>query len=396
MVRERHLDARLRRERLTSSDPAGARQAHLEQQLTVAARLTSAMSASVDADEIARNVVTELHETFDVYLAVIQRLDPDGVLRIVAGAGPLADVIDEFLLHNQPVTEGVNGRVARTCAPALIADTRLDPDYAVRDPHTDPRSELSLPILVEGQVWGVLNLEEVRTRAFDQTDVTLMELIAAQLGATFHRCRLYRELEGAFATTLTVLCSAAEANDAYTAAHEQDVAVLAAQVGVELGLDAADLRALRYAALTHDLGKLVVPSEILNKRGPLDDREWAVMRRHTVVGADLLRQIPFFAAVHPLVRSHHERWDGTGYPDGLSGTHIPVGARILAVCDAYNAMVTDRPYRDALPKAQAVAELRANAGTQFDASVVAALLRALDAAGDVRATSSLRASMISP
>jgi HD-GYP domain-containing protein (c-di-GMP phosphodiesterase class II) len=130
------------------------------------------------------------------------------------------------------------------------------------------------------------------------------------------------------------------------------------------------------------LGKLVVPSEILNKRGPLDDREWAVMRRHTVVGADLLQQIPFFAAVHPLVRSHHERWDGTGYPDGLSGTHIPVGARILAVCDAYNAMVTDRPYRDALPKAQAVAELRANAGTQFDASVVAALLHTLDDAGD--------------
>jgi putative nucleotidyltransferase with HDIG domain len=312
-----------------------------------------------------------------VYLAVIQRLDPDGSLRVVASAGPLAGVMAEFLLLEQPMTAGVNGRVALSSTPALVSDTRLDPDYIVRDPRTDPLSELAVPIFVEGRVWGVLNLEEVRPGAFDQDDVTLMELIAAELGGTLHRCRLYDELENAFTTTLTVLCSAAEANDSYTAAHEQDVAKLALATAIELRLNAAEQLSVRYTALTHDLGKIGIPSEILNKPGPLDDREWELMRQHTIIGAELLRKIPFFEHVHPLVRSHHERWDGTGYPDRLAGSQIPIGARIVAACDAFNAMVTDRPYRAAMSRADAVAELRSNCGSQFDAAVVEALLRTL-------------------
>ncbi len=364
-------------DRLTSANPTQARQAYLEQQLAVAARLTAAMAASVDADVVARSVVEELHVTFGAYLAVIQRLDPDDVLRVVASAGPLAEAMGEFLFVEQPVSEGVNGRVARTAMPALIPDTRLDRDYVVRDRDTDPRSELAVPIFVQGRVWGVLNLEEVRVSAFDQADGTLMELIAAELGGTLHRCRLYHELEDAFATTLTVLCSAAEANSSYTAAHQQDVAELTAGVATELGLSDEEQRTVRYAALSHDLGKIGVPTEILNKGGPLDAREWQVMRRHTVLGAELLAEISFFADVHPLVRSHHERWDGSGYPDGLRETQIPLGARILAACDAYNAMTTDRPYRAAMTDSDARAELRRSAGTQFDEAVVDALLRTL-------------------
>jgi putative nucleotidyltransferase with HDIG domain len=386
---ERHLAERPLWERLANTDPERARQLYLEKQLTVAGRLSAAMAESVDVDEVVRRVVDELHSTFGVYMAVVQRLDDDGVLRVVASAGPMAEVLNAFLVFEQPVSTGVNGRVARTATSALVPDTRRDPDYVVRDPATDPLSELAVPILVDGCVWGVLNLEELRTHSFDRGDLTLLELVSAELGGALHRCKLYHELENAFTTTLTVLCSAAQASDAYTAAHEEDVAELATRVAAEMRLQPSEQRAVRYAALTHDLGKIAVPSHILNKPGPLDVDEWEVMRRHTIVGSELLRKIPFFADVHPLVRSHHERWDGGGYPDGLAGDSIPIGARILTVCDSYNAMVTNRPYRAALNGSEATAELTRNAGSQFDPGVVEALLRLVEAPSSRQAVTRL-------
>jgi putative nucleotidyltransferase with HDIG domain len=373
-VRDEHLARPSLWDRLAAQDPAGARQAYLEKQLTVAGRLSSTMAAAVDPVAAAQGVADELHTTFGIYLAVVQQLDEDDRLRVVAAAGPLAEAIEDFLLREQPIDTGVNGRVARTGKSVLVSDTRVDPDYLVRDRATDPLSELSVPIFVQGRVWGVLNLEEAHAKAFDRGDATLLELVATELGATIHRCRLYQELERAFTTTLSVLCAAAEANDGYTAAHEQGVAELSAGVASQMALSPTERQILHYAALTHDIGKLAVPSEILNKPGPLDAGEWAIMKRHSAVGADLLRQIPFFNDVHPIVRSHHERWDGGGYPDGLQGLDIPLGARVLAVCDSYSAMVTDRPYRRAMSRSAAEAELERNAGSQFDPEVVCALM----------------------
>jgi putative nucleotidyltransferase with HDIG domain len=376
-VREEHLSRMSLWDRLAAQDPASARQVYLEKQLLVANRLSSTMAAAVDPVEAAQRVADELHTTFGIYLAVVQQLGEDGRLRVVAAAGPLAEAIEDFLLREQSIDSGVNGRVARTAKTVLVRDTRLDPDYLVRDLATDPLSELSVPIVVEGRVWGVLNLEEAHTNAFDEGDATLLELVATELGSTLHRCRLYQELEQAFTTTLRVLCAAAEANDGYTAAHEEGVAELAVGVASQMGLSTGEQQTVRYAALTHDIGKLAVPSEILNKPGPLDPDEWTVMKRHSIVGAELLRQIPYFSDVHPIVRSHHERWDGNGYPDGLQGAEIPLGARILTACDSYSAMVTDRPYRRAMSRSAAEAELMGNAGSQFDGDVVDALRRHL-------------------
>ena len=376
-IRDEHALAPGLRERLSRADPAGAHGAYLEEQLALAERLTEAMAAAMDPIVLAAEVVTELHHTFGVYLAVIQQLDPDGILRIVASAGPLAEQGGRFLLMEQPLSVGINGRVARTGEPALVGDTSTDRDYAVRDPATDPLSELSVPIRVDGHVWGILNLEEVEAYAFDEADATLMRTVANQLGVALHRIRIYAELEHALVTTLTVLGAAMEARDAYTALHEEAVAELAVQIAAELGLEPVQRRAIRYAALTHDLGKLAVPNEILHKPGPLDDAEWAIMRRHTIVGAEMLARIPFFDDVHALVRGHHERWDGGGYPDGLRGDAIPIGARILCVCDSFNAMTTTRPYREAMTPAAALLELRRCAGTQFDERVVDAIERVL-------------------
>jgi HD-GYP domain-containing protein (c-di-GMP phosphodiesterase class II) len=347
---------------------------YLRVQLRLAARLTARLAATNDVQEMVQLLVEELHRTFAFYLVAIQRLDPDGKLRLIAGRGALAEVMTEFLLVEQSSSEGVNGRVARSGITALVGDTRQDPDYIARDRKTDPRSELSVPIVVDGGVWGVLNIEAPEPDAFGEADAVLVETIAASLGSSVHRAMLVADLEQTFTTTLTALMSTVEAKDDYTASHEQQVADLTQRVALRLGMSASRAADVRYAALLHDVGKVAIPSEILLKPGPLTEEEWAVMHSHAAVGGALVARIPAFAHLAPAVRASHERWDGRGYPDGLAGEQVPLAARIIAACDTYEAIVTDRPYRPARSAAAAAEELRRVAGTQLDARVVDALL----------------------
>jgi HD-GYP domain-containing protein (c-di-GMP phosphodiesterase class II) len=164
--------------------------------------------------------------------------------------------------------------------------------------------------------------------------------------------------------------------------HCTDVAELAVAVGGRLGLDRHACLLVRRAAELHDIGKAAIPDAVLNKPGPLDETEWAFMRRHTLIGERIVARAEALAPVGPLIRSSHERWDGGGYPDGLRGEQIPLGARIVAVCDAYAAITTDRVYRAGRPAHEALVELRRCAGTQFDPAVVetfAAVLAERDA-----------------
>ena len=154
--------------------------------------------------------------------------------------------------------------------------------------------------------------------------------------------------------------------------HSGQVSELAAVVGRELGLSEDQLQPIEHAAELHDIGKVAIPDAILSKPGPLDEPEWEFMRRHTVIGQRIVGAAPALSVVAELIRSAHEHWNGAGYPDGLAGEEIPVGARVICVCDAYHAMTTDRPYRLARSAEEALAELRRCAGTQFDPDVVAA------------------------
>jgi putative nucleotidyltransferase with HDIG domain len=183
------------------------------------------------------------------------------------------------------------------------------------------------------------------------------------------------ELSRAYRGTALLLRDLLEEDDEYTGHHTEDVVELAVKVADEMGLDEDVRRETEMGALLHDIGKIAVPDEIINKPGPLDDDEWAIMRTHTIEGERMLKQVGgLLSSVGVVVRASHERWDGGGYPDGLAGEEIPVAARICSACDAFNAMTTDRSYRKALPLEVAVAELRANSGTQFAPDVVDALL----------------------
>jgi HD-GYP domain-containing protein (c-di-GMP phosphodiesterase class II) len=186
------------------------------------------------------------------------------------------------------------------------------------------------------------------------------------------------ELKNAYQGTSYLLGDMIEADDAYTGSHSRDVVELVLAVAERLGLDADAQRMAEFTALLHDVGKIRIPPEIINKPGPLDDDERALMNTHTILGEEMLERAGgLLGEVAPLVRSCHEHWDGNGYPDKLAGEDIPLVARIVCTCDAWSAMTTDRSYRKALSHEAALAELRSCAGTQFDPQVVDALLATL-------------------
>jgi HD-GYP domain-containing protein (c-di-GMP phosphodiesterase class II) len=195
------------------------------------------------------------------------------------------------------------------------------------------------------------------------------------------RVRIDHELElrDAYRGTAFLLGDVVEADDSYTGIHSRDVVELTLKVVDELGLSASERRDAEFAALLHDVGKVRVPNEIINKPGSLTPEERAIMERHTIEGERLLHRVGgLLGEIGRVVRSCHERYDGQGYPDGLTGERIPLLARIVSCCDAFNAMTSDRSYRKAMPLADAVAELRRGSGTQFDPQVVHALVASLD------------------
>jgi hypothetical protein len=187
-------------------------------------------------------------------------------------------------------------------------------------------------------------------------------------------------LSHAYRGTAMLLGDLVEEDDAYTGDHSRGVVSLAMRVADELGLDPRERRDLEFAALLHDVGKVAIPKEILHKAGPLTQEEMALMRTHTIEGHRILGRFGgVLGEVGRIVRACHERWDGSGYPDGLTRERIPLAARIIFACDAYNAMTTDRPYREALPLGEAIAELSGNAGEQFDPRVVKVVVRIVSA-----------------
>jgi HD-GYP domain-containing protein (c-di-GMP phosphodiesterase class II) len=243
---------------------------------------------------------------------------------------------------------------ARSMRVTFLVDTALAPVGLVVAFETGPRA------------WGVLLVLPL---------VGLLQVFARERQVRIDQAL---ELSGAYRGTAILLGDVIEADDAYTGSHSRDVVVLALAVSDRLGLDPTARRRAEFAALLHDVGKVKIPAEIINKPGPLDDAERALMNTHTLVGQTMLDKIGgVLGDVGEVVRSCHERWDGGGYSDGLAGETIPFEARIVCTCDAWSAMTSDRAYRKALPLDAAAAELRACSGTHFDPQVVDALVAVL-------------------
>ena len=247
--------------------------------------------------------------------------------------------------------------------------------------NTDGRFAIA-PLVLDGR-WGVIAAAIPSSSRFGDRELELLGGLAQQTKLALRSAVSYETLERTFLSTVEALANALEANDEYTSTHARWITDLALKVGVELGLDQKELKRLELAALFHDIGKIGIPSQILLKPGPLSADERAVIETHPVLGERILAPIGQLDEVRRIVRSCHERFDGSGYPDRLSGGDIPIESRIVFACDAFHAMTTDRPYRRALEIEEARQRLVDASGSQFDPQVVDALLSVLDGVGSI-------------
>ncbi len=253
-------------------------------------------------------------------------------------------------------------------------------DYAaIAAPPESTDGHFAIAPLSVDRRWGLIATAIPPGSMFADRELELLGGLAQQTKLALQSAGSYESLERTFVTTVEALTNALEANDESTSTHARWITDLALKVGVELGLEPKELKWLELGALFHDIGKIGIPSTILLKPGPLTPEERAVVETHPLLGERILKPIAQLADVRRIVRSCHERFDGTGYPDRLAGDQIPIGSRIIFVCDAFHAMTTDRPYRRALGAEVARARLLEGAGSQFDPLVVETCLRVLEA-----------------
>ncbi len=267
------------------------------------------------------------------------------------------------------INNGIAGWVVRHRRPLIINDVNSDERFYKKvDVSTGfiTRSIMCAPLIVHNDLIGVIEvLNKKNLSDFDHDDLETLESVAATAAIALENTRLQQSLEDGYKATIRALAAAIDAKDPYTCGHSQRVTDSALMAGAALKLPRKDLQTMEYAGILHDIGKIGIPDALLLKPASLTDEERMVIRRHPIIGADIINGVPFLAESRKLVLYHHERYDGKGYPHGLKAEEIPPGARILSIADSFDSMTTDRAYRRALTVDYALNELVKCAGTQF-------------------------------
>ncbi|MEK7241253.1 MAG: HD domain-containing phosphohydrolase, partial [Planctomycetota bacterium] len=239
-------------------------------------------------------------------------------------------------------------------------------------------SDLRVPIIMEEKVIDLINIGIKRVAGFRTEDGSAAEGLAYQLALAFSQVRLLQSLKGSLLDTVKCLSEAIDAKSPWTRGHSERVAALSCDIARELGFGEEDIERIRMASLLHDVGKIGTYEGLLDKPGKLTPEEWDMVKGHPAKGVQIIRPVERFNELIPMVLYHHERYDGEGYPEGKKGEEIPLGARIICIADAVDAMTSERPYRKAKPMEEVVEELKKNAGVQFCPKVAEATLKVLD------------------
>lgn len=337
--------------------------------------LSHYLANSDNLEELAESASRHIAEILEVDLCQIILMDLDGHYRCQAVYSRLepraakASALDPLALE-------------RVCARLLDPDNnaRL---FLAREHLSElerkclgiNKKDISwvIPMRVEMSGIGVLILGQDSTRTdpvLTPDSYYLVDLIADQLASAIFRTQLNDRLESLSIETVIVLSKTLETRDLHSASHSKRMAALSEQLANGFGLSVRETRELCWAALLHDIGKIGVKDTILKKKGPLTEKEWVIMKTHPEIGARIVSEVPGLERIAPLINAHHERMDGKGYPHGLCGEEIPLGARILAVTDAYTTMTDGRPYQKKCSHEEALQELLDNSGSAFDPEVV--------------------------
>jgi putative nucleotidyltransferase with HDIG domain len=235
-----------------------------------------------------------------------------------------------------------------------------------------------VPLIAHDKPVGLLDIiTDTPEGDITSRDLSLLTILAKQAALAIENVKLYESMKKDQISIIRALASTVDAKDHYTLGHSQKVSEYSAIIAEDMGLSERDIETIKYAALLHDIGKIALPDDIIKKPSRLTDQEFEIVQKHPNIGAKIIKEIEALAPMVPIVLHHHERCDGKGYPDGIKGDDIPLGARIVHVADAYDTMVSARAYRDMLPPELAISELRKNAGTQFDPKVVDVFITSL-------------------
>lgn len=293
-------------------------------------------------------------------------------LRIKAAKGLSRRIVGSARV---PLGSGVAGRVVTSGKPLLVKDSRFSSFQTGRKTYRT-ESYISIPLTIKGETFGVLNVtDKFDGSHFDEDEALLLLTLVKRASLNIENSLLYETLYNSLVDTLQCLVTTLEAKDRYTQRHSERVTNLAARVAREMLCPQEEIESIRFAGLLHDIGKIGIHDAVLQKSDGLTEEEFSLVKTHPIVGEKIIRPLGLLPMETAIVRNHHERWDGAGYPDGLAEGEIPLLARILAVADSYDAMTSDRPYRAAKAPEEAVDELRRCTGSQFDKSVVEAFLQ---------------------
>ncbi len=352
-------------------------------EIDLISKIRLAVSSSLNLDNVLETIIDEITKYMGLEICSILLLNEATKNLTIRCAKGLNDEIVKGTKIK--IGEKISGWVVQNDQSLLIEDIENDNLFSKRNHEKYyTRSLISVPLRFKNKTIGVININnKISNRPFNKDDLRVIEGMAHEASIAIENARLYKNLQNVYMSAISSLVSAIDAKDYYTRGHSENVRKYAVAIAEELGIGNNELESISIAANLHDLGKIGIHDYILTKPGKLTTQEWKEMKQHTVKGVAILEPLNFLNGIIELVRQHHERYNGNGYPDGIKGEDIRLGARIISVADAFDAMLSERPYRKAFSVDGAINELRENSGFQFDPRIVDAFLKVLEKNPDI-------------
>ena len=348
----------------------------IREQFNILMELSALINSSLDVKEIRKRTIEAAVRLVDAETGSLLFLDDKtGGLFFDVALGEKGEYIKTLHLKKG---QGIAGWVAEHQEPVIINDVQNDPRFfkdADKKSALETRAMICLPVRLKEKPVGVLEAINKRHGQFESGDVELLTALSNQVAVAIENARLYEELKETFYDIVYALAEAIEKRDPYTGEHTKRVMEYSLTIGKTMGLSQKEMMNLRLSAILHDIGKIGIRDNLLLKNERLTVDEYNAIMMHAVYGAEMLAHIRQLKDIIPGVKWHHEKYDGSGYPDGLEGEDIPVIARIISVADTFDAMTTDRPYRKGLSVKAAMEELKRYAGAQFDPDAVDAFTK---------------------
>jgi len=363
---ERHKELLVEKIQKTGSELRAVRNVAEEQKdkLYVFDRLSRLVTAERNLNRLLRQTLLAINAAVDARSSSIMLCE--GEFLVVRACEGMHDT--DIIGKRQRTSDGIAGYVVRQQQALIVQNLQTD-DRVSPTPgqeHKQP-SFISVPIIHRGFTLGVINVGNKRNNSpFGENDLAMVSSVSNQIAPAIENAALYHQLEESCVAVLKALMTTIEAKDYYTSGHSQRVRDYACDLARAVGMRETDLELLRRAAELHDIGKIAVNDTILDKPERLTQNERDLVQAHPSIGERIVEPLDFLKPVRSLIRHHHERVDGKGYPDGLHAEEIPILARVLAIADAFDAMTSERPYRPAMNDETAMAEIRSGAGQQFD------------------------------